>query len=263
MGSLFELRGKLSVEKATTVQFVGLAVLIGIWQAICSMGYVSQSILPSPIAVVSSYKELYFDDALLMNAAHSIKLNFLGYLEAVAICLPLGFIIGLFPLFREMFNKPLDSMRFVPITAATGVFIAWFGIDDNMKIQFLACGITVYLLPVVVQAVQEVDDTYVQTIQTLSNKRWDAIRKVFMPAVFSAVSTQIIVLVAISWTYITIAELVNRSGGVGALAFVSSRQSRIDKVFAIMFSIIIIGYIQDITLRMLDKLIFPHKYINK
>ena len=263
MESLFELRGKLSSETSTMISIIGLVSMIGVWQIVCSMGFVNAGILPSPMNVLSSFKELYYDDALVINCVYSIKLNMLGYAEAIAICLPLGFVIGLFPIFREMLSKPLDSIRFIPLPAATGLFIAWWGIDSNMKVQFLACGITVYLLPVVVQCVQDVDDTYVQTIQTLTSSRWQAIKRVFIPAVLSAVSTQIMVLIAISWTYITVAELVNKTGGVGALAFQAARQSRVDKVFAVLMIIVIIGYVQDITMRILDKMIFPHKYVTQ
>lgn len=261
MESLFELRGKLSKETSTAVTFIGLSSLVALWQLICTMGWVNKGILPSPLQVVGSLHELYFDDALLMNIIYSVKLNVLGYLEAIAVCLPLGFVIGLFPIFREMFGKALDSIRFLPLPAATGLFIAWFGIENNMKVQFLACGIIVYLLPVVVECVQEVDETYVQTIQTLTSSKWIAIKKVFIPAVLAAVSTHIMVLVAISWTYITVAELVNKDGGVGALAFTAARQSRIDKVFAVLMIIILIGYFQDMIMRQLDRMLFPHKYV--
>ena len=60
--------------------------------------------------------------------------------------------------------------------------------------------------------------------------------------------------------HIIIAELVNKSGGIGALAYVSARQSRIDKVFAILFVIILIGFVQDKLFTKLDKVLFPHKY---
>ncbi len=263
MQSLFELRGKVSKKTSAMISVIGMASMVCIWQFVCSMGWISEGILPSPYKVIASLKELYYDDALVINCVRSIRLNLYGYAESILICLPFGFVIGLFPIFREMFNKILDAIRFVPLPAATGLFIAWFGIDDAMKIQFLACGISVYLLPVVVQCVQEVDETYVQTIQTLSSSRWQAIRRVFIPAVMSAVSTQIMVLIAISWTYITVAELLNKTGGVGAVAFVAARQSRVDKVFAVLLVIVLIGYVQDLVMRFLDRIIFPHKYATK
>ena len=153
-------------------------------------------------------------------------------------------------------------MRFVPLTAMTGLFIAWFGIENNMKVQFLSFGIIVYLLPVVAQRVLEVEEVYVQTIYTLGANSWKTIRHVYIPYVFSKIFDDIRVLVAISWTYIIVAELINKSGGIGALIFTASRQSRIDKVFAILFLIIAIGFIQDKIFAWLDKKLFPFKYVS-
>lgn len=69
------------------------------------------------------------------------------------------------------------------------------------------------------------------------------------------------VLTAISWTYITIAEMLNKSGGIGQVIWEAKRQSRIDKAFAVLLIIIFIGIVQDKLFVILDKLIFPHKHI--
>jgi len=187
-------------------------------------------------------------------------LNVAGYLEAVAICVPLGFLIGLFPLFKGLFSRQVDAIRFIPLTAITGLFIVWFGIEDTMKIQFLAFGIIVYLLPVVVQRVDGVENVYQQTAFTLGASTWETIRTVFFPSVFSKLFDDIRVLVAISWTYIIVAEMVNKTGGIGAMLYSAARQSRIDKVFALLFLIILVGFIQDKIFKALDKKLFPYKH---
>ena len=216
---------------------------------------------PQPWKVLSSFSELHFEDALIRNLIYSIKLNFLGYFEAVLISIPLGFLLGLFPLFRGLFNKPIDALRFVPLTAVVGLFIVWFGIGDAMKIHFLAFGIVVYLLPVVIQRISEVLPVYQQTVKTLGATKWQTVKSVFIPDVISKVFVDIRVLVAISWTYIIVAELVNKNGGVGALAYTAARQSRIDKVFAVLVVIILVGFLQDLFLRKLEKLFFPYKFL--
>jgi len=188
-------------------------------------------------------------------------LNVAGYVEAVAICLPLGFLIGLFPLFKGLFSRQVDAIRFIPLTAITGLFIVWFGIEDTMKIQFLAFGIIVYLLPVVVQRVESVENVYQQTAFTLGASTWETIRTVFFPAVFSKLFDDIRVLVAISWTYIIVAEMVNKTGGIGAMLYSAARQSRIDKVFALLFLIILVGFIQDKIFKALDRKLFPYKHV--
>lgn len=124
-------------------------------------------------------------DTLFTDIEYSLKINILGYLEAVALAIPLGMIIGMFPLFREMFKKYIDAIRFLPITALTGIFIYWFGIEDNMKVQFLAFGIFVYLIPVVINKVFAVNETYVQMLRTLGASDFQIIKKVFIPSVLA------------------------------------------------------------------------------
>ncbi|MDH5655074.1 MAG: ABC transporter permease subunit, partial [Spirochaetia bacterium] len=128
------------------------------------------------------------------------------------------------------------------------------------KVQFLSFGIFVFLLPTVVQRIDEVEKVYVDTVYTLGASKMEILRTVYIPSVISRVSDDIRVLVAISWTYLIVAELVNKTGGLGALAYTAGRQSRIDKVFAILVLVIIIGLVQDKIFVILDRLLFPHKH---
>jgi len=225
---------------------------------------VSPAIIPSPYAVFSSYKELHFDYFLVDNAFKSIRINVLGYLEAIILSLIIGFIIGLVPFFRSLWRRYIDAIRFVPLAAITGLFIVWFGIEMNMKVQFLAFGIFVFLVPVVVQRIDELDKVYLQTSYTLGATDWQTIKNVYWPSVTSRIIDDVRVLTAISWTYIVVAELLNsQEGGLGALIFKAQRSSRWDMVFAILLLIILIGFVQDIIFVWLDKKIFKFKYSAK
>jgi len=258
--NFFELRRQFPQKINIILSIVGLIVILIIWSLI-SGNLIPQTLLPSPLSVLASFKELYLpDDYLVDNALRSIKLNLLGYVLATIIALPIGFIIGLFGVFRGIFGNYINAIRFIPLTATVGLFIAWFGIEDMMKVQFLAFGIFVYLLPVVIQRIDEVEKVYVDTVYTLGATKWQTIKSVFIPNVLSRVSDDIRVLVAISWTYIIVAELVNKQGGLGDLAYTSARQSRIDKVFAVLIVIICIGLLQDRLFAGLDRLFFPYKH---
>ncbi len=217
-------------------------------------------LLPPPLEVLKSFPSLYQNDELLSNTWISIWRNIKGYFWAVFICVPIGFLIGLLPIFRGLFSKQVDALRYLPLTALTGLFIIWFGIGEKMKVAFLAFGIIVYLLPVVVQRVDEVKDVYLKTVFTLGATDWQTIRTVYLPSVMSKLMDDIRVLTAISWTYIIIAELLNREGGIGSLIYIKARQGQIAKVFAILIVIIIVGFFQDRIFTYLDKRLFPHKY---
>jgi NitT/TauT family transport system permease protein len=263
MRGLFKLRYELSSRVVLILELSGVALLLSIWY-ILTMGtqpIVPPAILPAPIRILEAVPLLFSDYDIIRNVSRSIGLNLGAYIEAIAIALPIGYIIGLFPIFKGSFSKPIDALRFVPLTAVTGLFIVWFGIGTEMKLHFLAFGILIYLLPVVVQRIHELDDIYVKTVYTLGANNWQTIRSVFIPGVVSRLSDDIRVLTAISWTYIIIAESLGNQGGIGALIWrVGQRQQRVDILFALVFIIIIIGFVQDKVFVYLDKSLFPHKY---
>jgi NitT/TauT family transport system permease protein len=222
---------------------------------------ISVNTLPSPQQVVAVIPMMFKNDNLIGNVFKSVKLNVYGYIIAVIFSLLIGFTIGLIPLLRGLFSSLIESGRFIPLTAVTGIFILWLGIDSEMKITFLAFGIMVYLIPVVIQRIDEVENVYIHTVFTLGASGWKTFKTVYYPYVMSKIIDDIRVLTAISWTYITIAEMLNKSGGIGELIWEAKRQSRIDKSFAVLVIIILIGLLQDKLFVMLDKVLFPHKHV--
>ena len=222
---------------------------------------VPRSSIPHPMRVLTAYKDLYKENDLIQNAAKSIGLNIGGYIKAILWALPLGFIIGLIPLFRGAFQNIVNAIRFVPLTAVTVIFIVWFGIGASMKVNFLAFGIIIYLLPVIMQRIDEVNDVYLKTVYTLGANAWQTVITVYIPSVLSRVSDDIRILTAISWTYIIVAENLRDEGGLGALIYkAGERNARIDKTFAVLIVIILIGVFQDRIFAYLDRKFFPHKY---
>ncbi len=262
---LFKLRGELSSIQNTILGIVGLLVFLLIW-VIMTMGetpLVNPGILPSPWKVLTSYSDLCTDNDLVKNTFFSIGLNIAGYLKAIIVSIILGFVIGLYPIFRGMFKNHIEAIRFVPIAAAIGLFIVWYGSQTSMKVNFLAFGIIIFLLPVVIARIDEVKSVYLKTVHTLGATDWQVIRTVYIPSVFSRLFDDIRILTAISWTYIVFAEQVASQGGIGYLTFAVRRFGRIDKLFALLILILIIGLIQDRIFKYLDKEFFPYKYQTK
>lgn len=259
---LFELRGKLDKQTELILTITGFSILLALWIILSGFKIIPKQLLPTPWSVLLSYPELHFKDSLVRNLSYSIYLNVMGYIEATIISLIVGFIMGLFPIFRGLFSRIVNSSRFIPMTAVTGLFIAWFGIETNMKIQFLAVGIMVYLIPVVIQRIDEIEDVYEQTAIMLGASYLQRVQHVYIPSVFNRIIGDIQNLLAISWTYIIVCEMINSSaGGIGSLAFLAAKQSRVDKVFAVLFVIILVGFIQDRLFTWLDKRMCKFKYL--
>ncbi len=260
--SLFKVGGKISKRLSLLIGWLGFVFLVGVWFVITTAtGWVKPQTIPSPESVILSFVELFQKDKLVLNIIYSIKLNVGGYIKAILFSIPIGFLVALIPFVRSMFSKYIDALRYIPLTGLTGVFIAWFGISSGMKINFLAFGIIVYLLPIVVQRVYETQKIHLDTVYTLGASSWQTFIKVYWPSVISKLSVDIRVITAISWTYIIVAEMVNNEGGVGAMIYFAARQSRLDKIFAIIIVIVAIGFVQDVFFKWLDKKIFKFKHV--
>lgn len=259
MKDFFKLGESPTTKQSYILAAIGFVFILLAWEATVTFGGISNTVFPSPFRVIGAMSELYTDYNLLGNTWYSIKLNLYGYLEAIAISIPLGFLIGLFPGFNGMFAKWVDSTRFIPLTAVTGIFIGIFGIGLGMKVHFLAFGIIIYLLPIFVTRVQDTDPVHKQTLWTLAASKWQTFWYLYYPSVMSKIISDIRVIVAISWTYIIVAELIAKDSGVGAMIFTAAKQSRMDMVFAVLIDIIIVGFLSDLLFKWLENLFYPYR----
>lgn len=273
MNNLFKVGGSTNLGKTSNfiVTTIGAILLVVVWYSVAISGIISNRVLPNPISVLTSIPEMIREYNLIQNAAYSIRMNFTSYLYSIIIAVPLGFIIGLYPINDILVGKYINTIRYLPIPAITGIFISIFGLTYATKVSFLSFGLFIYILPAVVNKIHELQNRsnaaniYVQTINTLNASSWQKFRYVYFPYVMKEISQEIINLTAISWSYVVISELIYRSSsgvnGIGSMIYNLTRMGRIDAVYLCLFVVICIGLAQDFLLSKLDRLIFPHKYI--
>lgn len=143
--------------KNSALNIAGWVILLGCWFLISALGLINGHILPSPAKTLDAFAMMVKDYDLVGNILFSLKINFAGYIVSILLALPVGFALGLSETGRKMFSQQVDSLRFIPITALGGIFIALSGLTIWTKINFLAFGIWVYLVPVIVQRITEVN----------------------------------------------------------------------------------------------------------
>ncbi|MEM9528499.1 MAG: ABC transporter permease subunit [Bacteroidota bacterium] len=224
-------------------------------------------LLPPPQKVFAAIPALInppadsVNESLVRHAAISIWRNLQGYFWAVFFSLVIGIPIAISPIAKAMFSRQIDTLRYVPLTALTPIFLIIFRPEasEAMKVSFLAFGILVYLLPVVMQRLWETEDVYLKTAYTLGASDWQLVKSVYVPAVLSKLIDDIRVLTAISWTYIIIAEVYYRTDGLGSLSYILGRQGNVAGVFAVLITIVIIGYLQDQLFAYMNRRLFPHR----
>jgi len=234
----------------------GVGVFLAAWCVLSYGGLVDRIILPSPTDVVQAFPVLHFQEALVRSAGASFYRVMMGFLLSAAVAIPLGLLMGTYPPLKHFFAPILDPLRFLPISALVPLFIVWFGIDDMQKIMFLFVGTFVYLLPLVVEAVERVDEVYLQTAMTLGAKPGQLIFNVLVPGSLPAIGEALRVMNGVGWTYVILAEVINAPLGLGALINVAGKRGHVDQIFALVLVILLIGVITDFIIRTINKQLF-------
>src|SRR5436309_11176362 len=153
-----------------------------------------------------------------------------AFFWCAAIAIPLGLLMASFRWLHDLVNPVAAPMRAVPITAFLPAFIALFGMDEMMKVAFLWFGMFFYLLAVVVEEVNRVDHSLLETAYTLGAKRRHVLWLMFR-ASFPAVFGSFRILYDIGWTYVILAELVHARKGVGHMVEAARRLLDFDPVY--------------------------------
>ncbi len=254
-----EVRGEVSNKRARALALAGVVVFFGAWVALSYGGIVPSVILPSPTEVVRAFPVLHFEEALVRSAGWSFYRVTMGFLLSALVAIPLGLLMGTFPPVRHFVAPILDPLRFLPISALVPLTIVWFGIEEKQKIAFLFMGTVVYLLPLVVEAVQGVDEVYLQTALTLGASPSQVVRHVLIPGSLPAIGEALRVLNGIGWTYVILAEVINARYGLGALITVAGKRSHVDQIFALVLVILVIGVVTDLVIRLINRRLFHWK----
>jgi NitT/TauT family transport system permease protein len=251
-----QIRAAVRTATARKLGLAGVALFFGLWCLLSYTGIVPDVILPSPTDVVKALPVLHFEEALVRSAGASFYRVMMGFLLSAAVAIPLGLFMGTYPPVKHFFAPILDPLRFLPISALVPLFIVWFGIEDMQKIMFLFVGTFVYLLPLVVEAVEQVDEVYLQTAMTLGARPRQLIFNVLVPGSLPAIGEALRVMNGVGWTYVILAEVINAPLGLGALINVAGKRGHVDQIFALVLVILLIGVITDFIIRTINQKLF-------
>lgn len=264
----FAIRGELSTIASLLLGLVPVIVLLGVWfvltwGATAESRIISPVILPSPVEVALSFDELWFDRALTRSILYSLARVLAGFGVAAALAVPLGIAMGSFASIRAMFNPVELAGGYLPIAALVPLTLSWFGVGELQKVVFLAIASFVFLLPLVVQAVDGVDDTYLKTAYTLGATRWQAVRTVLISVAAGNIYDALRLVIGIGWTYIILAEIVAAERGLGYLIIVSQRRGPREHIYLVLLVIVLLAFLTDKLLAWIGRRLFPYREVQR
>ena len=253
---VFEIRRDVSRRTRIALGILSWTLIVVAWILLTQWDILPPFSVPKPAGVVQAFVRLWTEYDLLGNVFKSWWRIAQAFIWSAVVAIPLGLLMGSFRWMYELINPVAAPMRSMPITAFLPAFIALFGMDEGMKVAFLWFGMFFYLLALVVEEVNRVDNALLETALTLGAKRrhilWLMFRASF-PAIFGSFR----ILYDIGWTYVILAEMVNARKGVGYMVEAARKVLDFERVYAGIIAIGIAAFLFRWMLTVLERHLFP------
>ena len=229
---------------ATTLSLIVPACIFALWILISVAQLASAYIIPSPLGVAAAAYKMVTSGLLAKSLAWSMFRLTIATLTAVLIALPLGIAMGTVEVLRHLFD-PLLKFRYLPVYALFPLIIFLAGVDEESKIIFLFVSIFAYLLPGVVDAVDAVPSEFVEGTKTLGFTDWQIVRHIVIPAALPEISRTFLIINAIGWNTLIVAEIINARHGLGHTLLMASNRGQMDMILASLLVIYAIAFALD------------------
>jgi NitT/TauT family transport system permease protein len=255
MSKLFAIRKEVEPRVRIALGFATWIFIVAAWYVLTHSDILPPFTLPKPEGVVRALGRLWREYDLLGNVLQSWWRIAQAFFWCALIAIPLGVLMGSFRWLNHLINPIAAPMRAMPITAFLPAFIALFGMEERMKVAFLWFGMFFYLLALVVEEVNKVDDSLLETAYTLGAKKRHVIWLLFrgsFPAVFGSFR----ILYDIGWTYVILAEMVNARKGVGYMVEAARKVLDFERVYAGIIAIGIAAFLFRFLLTAVEKYLF-------
>lgn len=242
----------------------GALIFLGIWELGHLMTPVEgQRFLPSPIRVIYVLYDLLAHKGFIYDIAKSVQRIFVSFFLACAIAVPLGIAMGSSPFFRNLLGPIFSAARYLPAASFVPLLLVWFGPTDIQKLALLVLGVVFFLVALIQDNAAAVPQDLIESARTMGASNRRTIREVIIPSAAPTIFDSMRNMIAVSWTYLVIAEIVAASDGIGAVMMRAGRFLNVDIIMAGILTIGILGVATDLLFKGAAFLIFPWMNVRK
>lgn len=248
---VFAIRAPIPRPSRLALTALSVLVPLLLWQLLSTAVDGRPDYLPSPAQAWAAGLDLARDGLLLGDTLASIRRVLLGFGLAVAVSVPLGIAMGAFQAGRAAFEPVIGLLRYLPASAFIPLLALWLGIDEMSKVALLFLGTVFFNTLMTADAVRRIPGALVDVSYTLGARRGEVLRKVVIPHSLPGILDAIRVNAAAAWNFVVVAELFAAEDGLGYRIVRSQRFNQIDRIFAVLVVIALIGLTIDVALRLL------------
>lgn len=260
----FSIRGTVSAHQGFILGLIGLVSLFVIWQ----IGHwltpeLQRKFLPGVDEVVGKIFYLLANKNFINDIGVSLYRIYLSFFVACLVSVPLGLLMGCFVKVRALMNPTLGGLRYLPAASFVPLLLVYLGPTDTAKMALLFLGCVFFLIALILDNVLAVPKELVESAQTMGANRKHIVLRIALPAAAPQILDSMRNMIAVSWTYLVIAEIVAATDGIGAVMMRGAKFLHIDIIMAGILTIGVLGVLTDILFRSASRLLFPYVYARK
>lgn len=251
------------VPRWLSITVIGL-VALGLWQLVASLELISRILLPGP---GETFEEIVDSAINIISGGHVAEALWittleviLGFLAAAALGFTLGVVVGETKLGQTAVMPYLVAFNALPKVAFAPVFVAWLGFGVESKIVM---ALFIAFFPMIVDTaagLASVDRDSLMLFRSLEASRWKTLIKLKLPAALPFIFAGLKTAAVFSVVGAVVGEYLGGGGGMGELVRLSAQQLRIDRVFALIVYLGMIGLALFALLNWLERrIVFWHR----
>jgi NitT/TauT family transport system permease protein len=243
----------ISAAWETRLRVLSVVLPLGLWWLISSTGWINPQFLPSPLAVLQAFGDLFSKGLFWEDFRASIFRVGTGFLLASALSVPLGIAMGSFATVRSLLEPIMGIVRYMPAPAFIPLLIIYLGLEEAPKITLIFIGVIFFNTLMIMDAVKFVPKTLLEATYTLGGSRRQTLMQVITPYVIPNILDAFRINMAAAWNLVVVAELIAASEGLGKRIALAQKFFRTDEIFAYLIVLGLIGFSIDLGLRWLQK----------
>jgi NitT/TauT family transport system permease protein len=248
---LLAIRAPISRPARWILTALSVLVPLALWQALSAVIEGRPDYLPSPAQAIAAGVDMAGSGQLLTDVWATVGRVLRGFGLAVAVSVPLGLFMGSFRAVQAALEPVIGLLRYLPASAFIPLLIIWLGLGEPSKVALLFIGTVFFNTLMTADLVRQVPRDLIDVSYTLGARRGEVLRKVIVPHSLPGMIDAIRVNAAAAWNFVVVAELIASESGLGYRIVRSQRFNQIDRIFAVLLVIALIGLAIDLLLRLL------------
>ncbi len=256
--------GTVSTNQSIGLGLVGVVLFFSIWE----IGHLltpelQQKFLPGVIEVVGEIAYLIQEKGFVGDIGKSLYRIYVSFFVACMVAIPLGLLMGCFIKLRVLINPTVGGLRYLPAASFVPLLLVYLGPTDTAKMALLFLGCVFFLIALILDNVLAVPRELIESAQTMGASRRHIVFRVTLPAAAPQIVDSMRNMIAVSWTYLVIAEIVAATDGIGAVMMRGAKFLHIDIIMAGILTIGVLGVLTDMLFRFARRLLFPYLYARR